>query len=106
MKRPVIIGLLILALGLVCLGIGAVTFFRLSANSPLAGNSPFDTRNISSHVEESKTIKVDSAKPVTDSPLASDCSRFRIALIWAGQRPLVSSGGRCRTFPRSVSGSV
>ena len=65
MKRPVIIGLLILALTLVCLGIVAVAFFRLSGNSLLRGNSPFDTRNVSSQVEESKTLNVDTAKPVT-----------------------------------------
>lgn len=65
MKRPLIISLLIVALALVCLGIGAVAFFGLSANGPLSGNSPFDTRNISSQVEENKTLKVDASKPVT-----------------------------------------
>jgi DUF4097 and DUF4098 domain-containing protein YvlB len=63
MKRPVIISLLIVALALVCLGIGAVSFFV--ANNGFAGNNPFDRRNISSQVEESKTLKVDSGKPVT-----------------------------------------
>ena len=65
MKRPVIIGLLIVALVLLCMGIGAVAFFGLRANSPFSGNSPFDRRNISSQVEESKTLKVDAEKPLT-----------------------------------------
>ena len=63
MKRPVIIALLIVALALVCLGIGAVTFF--AANGGFTTNNPFDARNISSQLEESKTIKIDSNKPVT-----------------------------------------
>ena len=63
MKRPIVIGLLIVALGLVCLGIGAVAFF--TANNGFAGNNPFDKRNISSQMEESKTLKVDAAKPLT-----------------------------------------
>ena len=50
MKRPIVIGLLIVALGLVCLGIGAVALF--TANKGFAGNDPFDRRNISSQVEE------------------------------------------------------
>jgi len=65
MKRPVIISLLIVALVLVCMGIGAVVFFGIGANSLFSDNSPFDRRNISSQVEESKTLKVDSGKPVT-----------------------------------------
>jgi hypothetical protein len=62
MKRPVIIALLIVALGLVCLGIGAVVFF--TANGGFPTNNPFDRRNISSQLEESKTLKVDTEKPV------------------------------------------
>lgn len=62
MKRPLIIALLIIALGFVCLGIGAVIFF--TANGGFPTNNPFDRRNISSQVEESKTLKVDSGKPV------------------------------------------
>ena len=65
MKRPVIITLLILALVLVCMGIGAVAFFGIGANSLFSNNSPFDRRNVSAQVEESKTLKVDPAKPVT-----------------------------------------
>jgi DUF4097 and DUF4098 domain-containing protein YvlB len=65
MKRPVIISLLIVALVLVCMGIGAVVFFGIGANSIFADNSPFDRRNISSQVEENKTLKVDITKPVS-----------------------------------------
>jgi hypothetical protein len=65
MKRPVIISLLIVALALVCTGVGAVVFFGIGANSLFSSNSPFDRRNISAQVEESKTLKVDSAKPVS-----------------------------------------
>jgi len=63
MKRPVIISLLIVALALVCVGIGAVVFF--TANSGFLTNNPFDIRNISSTLEESKTLKVDTKKPLT-----------------------------------------
>lgn len=63
MKRPVVIILLVAALALVCVGIGAVIFF--TANDGFATNSPFDRRNISSELEESKTIKVDTEKPLT-----------------------------------------
>ncbi len=61
MKRPVIITLLIVALALVCAGIGSVIYF---ANG-FSVNSPFDRRNISSTLEESKTLKVDMTKPLT-----------------------------------------
>ena len=63
MKRPVVIILLVIALALVCVGIGAVIFF--TANDGFATNNPFDRRNISSELEESKTIKVDTKKPLT-----------------------------------------
>lgn len=63
MKRPLIIILLGLALSLVCLGIGAVIFF--TANDGFRTNSPFDLRNISSVLEESKTLKVSAEEPVT-----------------------------------------
>jgi DUF4097 and DUF4098 domain-containing protein YvlB len=63
MKRPIIIALLIVALALVCLGIAAVVFF--TANGGFPTNNPFDRRNISSQLEENKTLKVDSGKPVT-----------------------------------------
>jgi DUF4097 and DUF4098 domain-containing protein YvlB len=62
MKRPLLIVLLSLALALVCLGIGAVVFF--AANRGFPTNSPFDNRNISSVLEESKTLKVDTKKPI------------------------------------------
>lgn len=61
MKRPVIITLLIVALALVCVGIGSVIFF---ANN-FAVNNPFDVMNIPSVLEESKTLEVDAEKPVT-----------------------------------------
>jgi DUF4097 and DUF4098 domain-containing protein YvlB len=63
MKRPVIIALLIVALGLVCLGIGSVVFF--AANGGFRANNPFDRRNIPATLEESKTIKVDPEKPIS-----------------------------------------
>ena len=63
MKRPVLITLLIVALALVCVGIGAVIFF--TANRGFPTNNPFDRRNIPSTLEESKTLKVDAKKPLT-----------------------------------------
>ena len=63
MKRPVVITLLGIALTFVCLGIGAVIFF--TANGGFVTNNPFDRRNISSEVEESKTLNVDTHKPLT-----------------------------------------
>jgi putative adhesin len=63
MKRPIVITLLIVALLLVLAGIGAVVFF--AANGGFPTNNPFDVRNISSQLEESKTLKVDTAKPLT-----------------------------------------
>jgi DUF4097 and DUF4098 domain-containing protein YvlB len=63
MKRPIVITLLVTALAFVCLGIGAVIFFSV-ARGPLLRN-PFDVGNISSQVEESKTLKVDAEKPLT-----------------------------------------
>jgi DUF4097 and DUF4098 domain-containing protein YvlB len=61
MKRPIVITLLVVALALVCVGIGAVFYF---ANG-FPSNNPFDVRNISSQLEESKTLKVDASKPLT-----------------------------------------
>lgn len=63
MKRPVVIVLLTVALTLVCLGIGAVIFFV--ANGGFPTNNPFDVRNISSSLEESKTLRVDADKSIT-----------------------------------------
>jgi DUF4097 and DUF4098 domain-containing protein YvlB len=63
MKRPIVIALLVTALAFVCLGIGAVIFFTANRGFPIT--HPFDVRNISSHVEESKTLKVDIEKPLT-----------------------------------------
>jgi DUF4097 and DUF4098 domain-containing protein YvlB len=62
MKRPVVITLLVIALAFVCLGIGAVIFFSLT-RGPLIRN-PFDVRNISSQLEENKTLRVDTEKPL------------------------------------------
>jgi len=61
MKRPVVIVLLIVALALVCVGIGSVIFFANGFRT----NNPFDRLNISSQLEESKTLKVDVEKPLT-----------------------------------------
>ena len=63
MKRPIVIILLVIALAFVCLGIGAVIFF--TANGGFPTNNPFDVRNISSELEESKTIKVNAEKPLS-----------------------------------------
>ena len=63
MKRPLIITLLVAALAFVCLGIGAVILFTVNGGFPT--NNPFDRRNISSVLEESKTLKLDADKPVT-----------------------------------------
>lgn len=63
MKRPIIIALLVAALMLVLAGIGAVIFFTVNGGFPT--NNPFDRRNISSQLEESKSLKVDAGKPLT-----------------------------------------
>ena len=63
MKRTVVIALLVVALLFVLAGIGAVIFF--TANGGFRTNNPFDRRNIPSVLEESKTLKVDTEKPVT-----------------------------------------
>jgi DUF4097 and DUF4098 domain-containing protein YvlB len=63
MKRSIVITLLVIALAFVCLGIGAVVFF--AANGGFPTNSPFDRRNIPSQLEESKTLKVNTEKPLT-----------------------------------------
>jgi DUF4097 and DUF4098 domain-containing protein YvlB len=63
MKRPLVISLLVIALAFVGLGIGAVLFF--TANGGFPSNNPFDVRNISSQLEESKTLKVNAEKPLT-----------------------------------------
>lgn len=63
MKRPIVISLLVIALAFVCLGIGAVIFF--TANGGFPTNNPFDVRNISSALEENKTLEVDADKPVS-----------------------------------------
>jgi hypothetical protein len=61
MKRPVVITLLVIALVLVCVGIGSVIYFANGFHI----NSPFDINNIPSVLEETKTLKVDVEKPVT-----------------------------------------
>ena len=63
MKRPIVISLLVIALAFVCLGIGAVIFF--TANGGFPTNNPFDVRNISSELEESKTLEVEGEKTVS-----------------------------------------
>jgi DUF4097 and DUF4098 domain-containing protein YvlB len=63
MKRPIIIALLVAALMLVLAGIAAVIFF--TANGGFSTNNPFDRRNISSQLEESKSLKVEAGKPLT-----------------------------------------
>ena len=61
MKRPIVITLLVAALALVCVGIGAVVYFANGFQT----NNPFDRLSISSVLEESKTLKVDAKKPIT-----------------------------------------
>ena len=63
MKRPIIMVLLSLARALVGTGIGAVAFFAVNNGFPT--NNPFDQRNISYELEESKTLKVDADEPLT-----------------------------------------
>jgi DUF4097 and DUF4098 domain-containing protein YvlB len=63
MKRPIVISLLVIALAFVCLGIGAVIFFTGYGGFPM--NNPFEVRNISSELEENKTLKVDAENPVS-----------------------------------------
>jgi len=63
MKRPIVVVLLTVALTLVCLGIGGTLYFAVNGGFP--SNNPFDVQNISSQVEESKTLKVDKEKPLT-----------------------------------------
>ena len=63
MKRLVAIVLLTIALLFVLAGIGAVIFF--TANDGFPTNNPFDRRNISSELEENRTIKVGTEKPLT-----------------------------------------
>ena len=63
MKRPITIALLIVALLLVGSGISAVIFFSFLRG--FSTNNPFDVRNISSEVEESKTLAVDTDKLLT-----------------------------------------
>jgi DUF4097 and DUF4098 domain-containing protein YvlB len=60
MKRPVVITLLVIALVLVCVGIGSVIYFANGFQT----NNPFDRNNLAFMVEESKTLKVDAEKPV------------------------------------------
>lgn len=63
MKRPIVIALLILALLFVGAGISAVIFFSFLGGFPT--NNPFDIRNIPSVLEESKTLNVDTGRPLT-----------------------------------------
>lgn len=63
MKRTISIALLIVALLLVGAGISAVIFFSFLGG--FSTNNPFDVRNIASELEESKTLQVDSDKPLT-----------------------------------------
>jgi len=61
MKRPLVIGLLVLALLFVLAGIGAVAFFAVRG----ADFAFFDVPLVSAIAEESKTLKIDMEKPVT-----------------------------------------
>lgn len=61
MKRPLVIGLLVLALLFVLAGIGAVAFFAVRG----ADFAFFEVPLVSATAEESKTLKIDVEKPVT-----------------------------------------
>jgi hypothetical protein len=74
MKRPVVITLLIIALVLVCVGIGSVFYF----SNGFQTNNPFDQRNIPSVLEESKTLKVDAEKPVS-LKIADDAGEITVS---------------------------
>lgn len=63
MKRLLIIAFLGIAMLLVLVGIAGVIFF--AANGGFPTNNPFDRRNISSQVEETKSLKVDATKPLS-----------------------------------------
>src|SRR5215210_6605285 len=63
MERAIIITLLVAALLLVLAGIAAAVFF--AANRGFPTNNPFDQRNISSQLQESKTLTVDTEKSLT-----------------------------------------
>ncbi len=72
MKRPIVITLLVAAFVLVCVGIGSVIYFANGFQT----NNPFDRLNISSTLEESKTLKVDAEEPIklTVNSAAGDVS--------------------------------
>lgn len=61
MKKPVVIVLLIVALALVCVGIGSVAFFALRG----ADFEFFNVPIVSATAEETKSLEVDLEKPVT-----------------------------------------
>lgn len=60
MKRPLVIALLVLALLFVLAGIGAVVFFSIRGADFAVFNVPL----VSATAEESKTLKIDTKKPV------------------------------------------
>lgn len=61
MKRPVVIGLLVVALLFVLAGIGAVVFFAVRGADFAVFNVPL----VSATAEENKTLKIDAEKPVS-----------------------------------------
>jgi hypothetical protein len=63
MKKPVVIILLVFALLFVLAGIAATIFFTI--NVGFSTNNPFDGRNIASRLEDSKTLNVNTEKPLT-----------------------------------------
>jgi hypothetical protein len=62
MKRPIVITLLVLALALVCAGIGSVIFFTVQGEFPAM--NPFDVLKYQATMEESKTLAVETDKPL------------------------------------------
>lgn len=75
MKRPIVIVLLTIALVFVLAGIGTVIFF--AANDGFPTNNPFDRQNIPSSLKESKTLKVNTQKPLT-LKVADDAGKVTI----------------------------
>jgi len=92
MKRPLVIALLVLALLFILAGIGAVVLFALRA----ADFAIFEVPLVSATAEESKSIKVDTDKPVTlnvnndagkVSIVGADVEAVEIQIIKTGYAP-------------------
>ena len=94
MKRPLVIGLLVVALVLVLAGIMAVVFFATRGSS-----FAFEANLVSATAEESKTLKVDSKKPVIlnveddageVSVVGGDVDAVEVKIVKTGNAPTQS----------------